>query len=125
MSLNSIGGAAYTRPPATPQSNGTAPLRDQGTARPNGAGNGIARTPAPSQPSALRAPTAAPGAASALPLEAPAGTDPELWSVLSSEERGFFAKSGAMGPLTYGRIMQQGAQPVPPAVRGGRLDIRA
>jgi hypothetical protein len=127
MSLNSIGGAAYTRPLASPQSSGTSPLRDQGTARPNGTGigAGIARTPAPSQPSALRAPTAAPGAASALPLDAPAGTDPELWSVLSSEERGFFAKSGAMGPLTYGRIMQQGAQPVPPAVRGGRLDIRA
>ena len=36
-----------------------------------------------------------------------AGTDPALWSVLSGEERAFFAKAGAMGPLTYGRAFQE------------------
>ena len=56
--------------------------------------------------------------------EAPAGTDPALWSILTSEERGFFAKTQAMGPLTYGRVMAARTQPAMPAVRGGRLDIR-
>ena len=59
-----------------------------------------------------------------LPADAPAGTDPKLWSILTSEERGFFAKSQAMGPLTYGRVMAARPQPDMPAVRGGRLDIR-
>jgi hypothetical protein len=36
----------------------------------------------------------------AVPAEPPEGTDPALWSVLSAEERQFFAKAGAMGPLT-------------------------
>jgi hypothetical protein len=60
----------------------------------------------------------------ALPAEPPAGTDPELWSVLTQEERAFFAKAGAMGPLTYGHVLSSqnvGA----PASRGGRLDVRA
>jgi hypothetical protein len=122
MSLNGIS-SGYSRP-MTPQTTGTSPLRDQGAARTQVA-PGAARPTAPA-PGALRAPTAAPGAASALPVEPPAGTDPELWSVLSAEERGFFAKAGAMGPLTYGRMMNDGAtQPALPAVRGGRLDIRA
>ncbi len=64
-------------------------------------------------------------AANALPAEPPAGTDPELWSVLSETERSYFAKVGAMGPLTYGRkINESQAQAPAPAVRGGRLDIR-
>lgn len=60
----------------------------------------------------------------ALPAEPPAGTDPELWSVLTHEERAFFAKVGAMGPLTYGHVLTSqnvGA----PVARGGRLDVRA
>lgn len=60
----------------------------------------------------------------AVPAEPPAGTDPALWSVLTSEERQFFAKTAAMGPLTYGRIKAATA-PVPPAPRGVRLDVRA
>ena len=64
-------------------------------------------------------------ASNALPAEAPAGTDPELWSVLSETERSYFAKVGAMGPLTYGRVITESqAQAPAPAVRGGRLDIR-
>ncbi len=61
---------------------------------------------------------------SAVPVEAPAGTDPTLWSVLTSEERSFFAKSAALGPLTYGRIKDH-THPTTPAARGVRLDVRA
>lgn len=57
-----------------------------------------------------------------LSAQAPAGTDPELWSVLTGEERGYFAKLGSMGPLTYGRVMQ--APNAPPSIRGGRLDVK-
>jgi len=80
---------------------------------------GAVRTPtAPLRTPATAAPTAS------LPVEAPPGTDPELWSVLSTEERAYFARAGAMGPLTYGRIMT-GGEPTLPNARGGRLDVRA
>lgn len=59
-----------------------------------------------------------------VPAEAPAGTDPTLWSVLTSEERNFFAKTASLGPLTYGRI-KASMPAAPPSVRGGRLDVRA
>lgn len=59
-----------------------------------------------------------------VPAEAPPGTDPSLWSVLTSDERAFFAKTAALGPLTYGRI-KAATQPVAPAPRGVRLDVRA
>ncbi|MBX6363359.1 MAG: hypothetical protein IRZ00_05780 [Gemmatimonadetes bacterium] len=63
----------------------------------------------------------APSAASAVPAEAPAGTDPELWSVLTTEERAFFAKFHAAGPLTYG---PRTASPAEQAIaRGRRLDV--
>jgi hypothetical protein len=75
----------------------------------------VPRTPA--------APNAAPAAAP-LPAQAPAGTDPELWNVLSADERVFFAKLGAMGPLTYGRVLSQAQQPSVPGARGGRLDVK-
>ncbi len=61
---------------------------------------------------------------SAVPTEAPEGTDPALWSVLTSEERGYFARTAALGPLTYGRI-KAAIQSPPPAARGVRLDVRA
>lgn len=56
------------------------------------------------------------------PVEMPPGTDPELWKVLSTQERAFFAKVGAMGPLTYGRMLNSGMAPV---TRGVRLDVQA
>lgn len=68
--------------------------------------------------------TGASTAQSSVPAEAPAGTDPVLWSVLTSEERNFFAKSAALGPLTYSRIKSV-SHPAPPAARGVRLDVRA
>lgn len=65
----------------------------------------------------------------ALPMEAPAGTDPELWQVLNSAERAFFSKMSAMGPLTYGRQTAVSAQgpgrtAETPIARGGRIDVR-
>jgi hypothetical protein len=120
MSLNGISSGYAQRPLPSAQPSAQT-VRDQATLRPD------ARQIAPAQPSApnaLRAPTAAPGAASALPAEAPPGTDPALWSVLSADERSFFAKSQAMGPLTYGRKMAERMEPTLPAVQGGRLDIR-
>ena len=63
-------------------------------------------------------------AQSTVPVEAPAGTDPTLWSVLTNDERNFFAKTAALGPLTYSRIKAV-TNPAPPAARGIRLDVRA
>jgi len=101
-----------------------------------GAVPGAVRTPARPEAAALKPqqPLAGAGAtAGALPAEPPAGTDPALWSVLTGEERAFFARAAASGPLTYGRIsagvnMLQGnplAQAPSAAARGGRLDVRA
>jgi hypothetical protein len=63
-----------------------------------------------------------PATAQSQSLEAPAGTDPELWKVLSADERAYFAKVGAMGPLTYGRVVDSSRNV--PSVRGGRLDVK-
>ncbi|HET7321511.1 MAG TPA: hypothetical protein VFI96_03380 [Longimicrobiaceae bacterium] len=71
-----------------------------------------------------QAPSVAQGSAPVVPAEPPAGTDPELWAVLTNDERAFFARAGAMGPLTYGYVLSQGQQTAVPSVRGGRLDVR-
>jgi len=92
------------------------------TERPGTAANAaaIARTALKPQ-----APIAGQGATqSAVPAEAPPGTDPTLWSVLTNDERSFFAKTAALGPLTYSRIKSV-SNPAPPAARGVRLDVRA
>jgi hypothetical protein len=60
----------------------------------------------------------------AVPVEPPPGTDPALWSVLSGDERAFFAKAGAMGPLTYGRALSELKSAQLPVARGGRLDVK-
>lgn len=110
MSLYGIGGYP-TRPatnaPLQPTGGRTAPVQPE-----------QARPAAP----ALRPAVQAPAAGAEKALEMPAGTDPALWSILSAEERGYFAKLGAMGPLTYGRVMD-GTQRAPVA-RGGRLDVK-
>ena len=96
-------------------------------ARPEGVGTrpaGAGVQP-PAGPVAPARPTAIASTPQAVPAEPPQGTDPELWSVLSAEERTFYAKVGAMGPLTYGRVMSAGVQAAPPAVRGLRLDVKA
>jgi hypothetical protein len=57
-----------------------------------------------------------------VPLDPPTGTDPALWSVLTSEERSFFARARSMGPLTYGPG-SSGAD-LPGVSLGGRIDVR-
>jgi len=115
------------RPPSTANVGGAQPNRPQGPANPLAPDTRIdpRRAPATVQaPHTPAAPNAAPAAAAAVPTQAPAGTDPALWSVLSADERVFFAKLGAMGPLTYGRVLSQAQQPAVPAARGGRLDVK-
>jgi len=53
-----------------------------------------------------------------LSADAPAGTDPKLWSVLTGEERAFFAR--ALGQVTYGPGASHSTAQVP---RGGRVDV--
>jgi type II secretory pathway pseudopilin PulG len=62
---------------------------------------------------------------SAVPAEPPAGTDPALWNVLTTDERNFFAKTASLGPLTYSRFKEATTAQTPPAARGVRLDVRA
>ncbi|MEP6622126.1 MAG: hypothetical protein ABJE47_22580 [bacterium] len=121
MSINGISNGYAQRPLPSAQT-GAGAIREQGIRQQQGA-RVAPEVQIATQP-ALRGAQAAPGASASLPAEAPSGTDPKLWSILTSEERGFFAKSQAMGPLTYGRVMAARTQPEVPAVRGGRLDIR-
>lgn len=78
--------------------------------RPDGDQLGVNRAPAARR------------AAGTLPSQAPEGTDPQLWSVLTADERTFFARARAMGPLTYGPGRGENSQAGPSA--GGRIDIR-
>lgn len=115
------------RPPAAATVGGVQPNRPQQPATPSAPDARIDPRRAPAVPATVPAPTApngTPAAAAPVPTQAPAGTDPELWSVLSAEERVFFAKLGAMGPLTYGRVLSQAQQASVPAARGGRLDVK-
>jgi hypothetical protein len=79
----------------------------------------------PLAPASPNAPQSANQPAVAVPVQPPPGTDPELWSVLSQDERAFFARLGAMGPLTYGRVLQTGVRPEAAVARGARLDVKA
>ncbi|MDF1504966.1 hypothetical protein, partial [Roseisolibacter sp. H3M3-2] len=86
----------------------------------------------PAQAVALAAQQSLAAAEPSLPAEPPAGTDPALWSVLTGEERAYFAKAAAMGPLTYSRIsagvnaVRGTPQPaLQGAAIGARLDVRA
>jgi hypothetical protein len=106
--------------PASP--NGTGPAGTQ----PAGVRPGA--TPLARPATAARSAPSLAASQAALPAEPPAGTDPALWSVLTGEERTYFAKAASMGPLTYGRIAAgvNAMQPAAPAsARGGRLDVRA
>jgi len=52
---------------------------------------------------------------------APPGTDPALWSVLTSEERAYFEQVHALGPITYGPQASSQEAQLP---RGSRLDVK-
>lgn len=120
MSLNGIGnlppgivgGAALTNRPGT--------IDRQRT-------NGEAAIPAPAAnpaPATGRPQAVAAGQGS-LSVEAPPGTDPNLWKILTTEERHHFAKAGARGPLTYGYLARAQAPQDQPVSRGVRLDLKA
>lgn len=109
MALEGIGSSV---PLAGVQPSATRPAGGQ-----NGAAAALQRNGARQvQPEAAAAIT--PGIGS-LPAEPPPGTDPELWAVLTSEERVYFARMQSLGPLTYGRGERAPALP-----RGGRLDVQ-
>ena len=113
MSINGVGGSNIQWP--TTQF----PVRDNGRTP--------AQKPAPQAVPQTLTQTQTPANAKSpqsVPAEPPPGTDPALWSVLSGEERAFFAKAGAMGPLTYGRAIQDMKSTQLPAARGGRLDVK-
>lgn len=124
MSINSITNpllanlGSITRPDATRST--TDRVLPSGTDRTGASQAPVARP-------ALKTQTPIAGAGTTqhtVPAEPPPGTDPTLWSVLTTEERNFFAKSASSGPLTYGRI-KAATNPAPPAARGVRLDVRA
>lgn len=54
--------------------------------------------------------------------EVPAGSDPALWAVLTSDERSFFTRQAALGPLSYGPSR---TTPAADAPLGQRIDVRA
>jgi hypothetical protein len=114
MSIYGIGSSGVGRPNPLPL-----PARDN----PRAPGQ-PSMTRAPAQTPLVRQTPAAASTPGSVPSEAPAGTDPALWSVLSGEERAFFAKAGAMGPLTYGRAFTEMKSAQMPANRGGRLDVK-
>ena len=113
MSIYGVGNSNFPRTPAQ------LPVRDNTRTQ----GQPVAPAlPAPTKGIQQSPATATP--TQSVPAEAPAGTDPALWSVLSRDERAFFAKAGAMGPLTYGRAFQEMKSAQLPASRGGRLDVK-
>lgn len=82
---------------------------------------------APAAASATAAAGTASARKSALTPQPPEGTDPALWSILTGEERAYFANNVTSGPLTYSKVMMPNRTPSAalPAVRGGRVDVRA
>jgi len=54
--------------------------------------------------------------------EQPPGIDPDLWSVLTTEERAYYSRAQALGPLTYGR--DEIIEATESVGLGGRIDLR-
>jgi hypothetical protein len=124
MSINALTNTASTLLAPRPDTTANGGI---GTpSRANGANGANTLATALTNGGAKDAYTASSAATSSLTARAPEGTDPGLWSVLTSEERNFFSKTVTSGPLTYSRVMLSGARATPaPAARGGRIDIRA
>jgi hypothetical protein len=97
------------------------------------AGAAPAQPARPSAPAAPAAPaSAAQGAAQASAAQAsavPAGSDPALWSILTSQERDFFLRHASLGAVTYGprgaAAAGRSAAAMADAPVGQRIDIRA
>lgn len=56
--------------------------------------------------------------------EAAGGVDPRLWELLSADERAFYLRSAASGPLTYGPATKVRASSTQGRQVGGRIDLR-
>lgn len=130
MSINALTNAASTllapRPDTTANGGIGTPSRANGANGANGANTLATALTNGGAKDAYTASSVTSSAASSITARAPEGTDPGLWSVLTSEERNFFSKTVTAGPLTYSRVMLSGARATPaPAARGGRIDIRA
>ena len=79
-----------------------------------------ARSVSPAQPQAPERRPAPEQRASAPP---PEGVQPELWQVLSDDERAFLVEQLSLGPLTYSPNRKASADPQLPT--GQRLDVKA
>lgn len=100
----------------------------QAMQRPDAAGTAATQAQrAPAPVAATPKPAAAAATPAAVTAQAPQGTDPELWSVLTSDERAFFSRVVTSGPLTYSKMAAAAANrpTAMPSIRGGRIDIRA
>lgn len=130
MPINGINGgfnpySIGSRPTvATPASSPARPAETPGSA--SGGANETATTSTTQRTvaDAIKSDAAA-RAAAVNSTQAPDGVDQDLWSVLTKDERSYFVKAGAMGPLTYGRFSSGQGPTQAPLVRGGRLDIKA
>jgi hypothetical protein len=77
----------------------------------------VARAATPATPArAASEPTAA--------ADVPAGSDPALWAILTTEERAFFQKQATMGPLSYSPSSRPAASTAGPPL-GQRIDCTA
>jgi hypothetical protein len=114
MSIQSLGGV-YGSPTVLPRT------PDPGAAEESFGQKPAEGTGQPAQPDRASTPTQN-TEFSSLPIDAPPGTDPDLWSVLTADERRYFAKAKALGPVVYGAgklgLAEAGLQ------RGGRLDVK-
>ncbi|NNF26187.1 MAG: hypothetical protein HKN73_03050 [Gemmatimonadetes bacterium] len=101
MSIQGVGGPGGI--PVLPREPGASPEQERVSEKPSSG--------------AMEAPPASLGLAAL----APPGADPALWSVLTADERAYFERVQALGPITYG----PNSSPAAPAARvGGRIDLK-
>jgi hypothetical protein len=108
MSVQGVGPVGLPPWQGKPTETARRPVESEQAARP-----ALERKPPPvaaAQPDAIR-----------LPDSPPDGVDPELWSLLTTEERTHFSRFAAMGGVTYG---PGAARPSMPPASGQRFDLR-
>ena len=63
-------------------------------------------------------------AASASEAGTPGAADPEMWSLLTADERSFYLRSAVRGPATYAPGANPSPEPSAGHRLGGRIDLR-